>query len=54
MNDEARELITELGSIAAKLLGYRDNWIFVGGKGIGGLVQSRFEKVPTNTPQTLS
>ncbi|XP_077400375.1 protein FAM3C isoform X4 [Vanacampus margaritifer] len=34
LNDEARKLIADLGSTAIKNLGFRDNWIFVGGKGI--------------------
>lgn len=34
LNDEARNLIAELGSSSIKILGFRDNWVFVGGKGI--------------------
>lgn len=34
LNDEARKLIAELGSTIITQLGFRDNWIFVGGKGI--------------------
>ncbi|XP_068163532.1 protein FAM3C [Antennarius striatus] len=34
LTDEARNLIAELGSTAITTLGFRDNWIFVGGKGI--------------------
>nr|XP_049616609.1 protein FAM3C isoform X3 [Syngnathus scovelli] len=34
LNDEARKLIADLGSSAINNVGFRDNWIFVGGKGI--------------------
>ncbi|XP_061523912.1 protein FAM3C isoform X5 [Phycodurus eques] len=34
LNDEARKMIADLGSSAINNLGFRDNWIFVGGKGI--------------------
>uniref|UniRef100_A0A672QYY8 Family with sequence similarity 3 member C n=1 Tax=Sinocyclocheilus grahami TaxID=75366 RepID=A0A672QYY8_SINGR len=34
LNDEARNLIAELGSSSISILGFRDNWVFVGGKGI--------------------
>lgn len=43
LNDEARKLIAELGSSAVGNLGFRDNWIFVGGKGIK--TKSPFEQV---------
>ncbi|XP_013882241.1 protein FAM3C [Austrofundulus limnaeus] len=42
LNDEARQLISELGSSAIKTLGFRDNWLFVGGKGVS--VKNSFEK----------
>lgn len=42
LNEEARGLITELGSSSVKSLGFRDNWVFVGGK--GATVKSTFEK----------
>ncbi|KAM4619009.1 protein FAM3C-like isoform 2-T3 [Polymixia lowei] len=42
LNDDARKLIGELGSSAIKSVGYRDNWVFVGGKGVGE--KSTFEK----------
>ncbi|KAK0132875.1 Protein FAM3C [Merluccius polli] len=42
LTDEARKLIAELGSTAIKSLGYRDNWVFVGGK--GDVMKSTFEK----------
>lgn len=34
LNDEARKLIADLGSTIINQLAFRDNWIFVGGKGI--------------------
>uniref|UniRef100_A0A8C6BLQ3 ILEI/PANDER domain-containing protein n=1 Tax=Monodon monoceros TaxID=40151 RepID=A0A8C6BLQ3_MONMO len=34
LNDEARQLIAELGSTSTTHLGFRDNWVFCGGKGI--------------------
>nr|XP_040030479.1 LOW QUALITY PROTEIN: protein FAM3C [Gasterosteus aculeatus aculeatus] len=34
LNDEAKKLIADLGSTAINNLGFRDNWVFVGGKGI--------------------
>ncbi|KAK1804388.1 hypothetical protein P4O66_020402 [Electrophorus voltai] len=34
LNDEARTLITELGSSYISVLEFRNNWLFVGGKGI--------------------
>lgn len=34
LNEEARKLISELGSSVVNTLKFRDNWIFVGGKGI--------------------
>ena len=43
LNDEARKLIADLGSTAISNLGFRDNWIFVGGKGIK--TKSPFEQV---------
>lgn len=64
LNEDARKLIAELGSSSVKSLGFRDNWVFVGGKGAS--VQNNFEKVTTimywriyiymnffNTTQTL-
>ncbi|PWA29930.1 hypothetical protein CCH79_00019642 [Gambusia affinis] len=42
LNEEARTLISELGSSSIHSLGYRDNWVFVGGKGMTG--KSNFEK----------
>ncbi|XP_054480436.1 protein FAM3C isoform X1 [Anoplopoma fimbria] len=34
LNDEAKKLIADLGSSVISTLGFRDNWVFVGGKGI--------------------
>ncbi|XP_035772503.1 uncharacterized protein LOC102784057 [Neolamprologus brichardi] len=42
LNDELKNLIAELGSSRIHSLGYRDNWVFVGGKGVTG--KSSFEK----------
>ena len=44
LNDESRKLISRLGSAMIQSLGFRDNWVFVGGK--GAAVTSHFEKVP--------
>uniref|UniRef100_A0A3B4AUG2 ILEI/PANDER domain-containing protein n=1 Tax=Periophthalmus magnuspinnatus TaxID=409849 RepID=A0A3B4AUG2_9GOBI len=49
LNDEARELILNLGSSFVKSLGFRDNWIFVGGK--GAEVNKTFEKHMKHDPQ---
>ncbi|MGH0128623.1 UNVERIFIED_CONTAM: hypothetical protein FKN15_058452 [Acipenser sinensis] len=46
LNDEARKLLGELGSTSIATLGFRDNWIFVGGKGIK--TKSPFEQVNDN------
>lgn len=43
LTDEARKLIAELGSSKVQALGFRDNWVFVGGK--GAAMDSGFEKV---------
>ncbi len=43
LNDEARNLIADLGSTSISILGFRDNWVFVGGKGIK--TKSPFEQV---------
>ncbi|XP_034390369.1 protein FAM3C-like isoform X2 [Cyclopterus lumpus] len=45
LTQEARQLIAELGSSAVKSLGFRDNWVFVGGKGASA---SSFEKLLKN------
>ncbi|KAF6725010.1 Protein FAM3C [Oryzias melastigma] len=50
LNDEARKLIAELGSSAVGNLGFRDNWIFVGGKGIK--TKSPFEQHIKNKAET--
>lgn len=43
LNDEARQLISDLGSSIISTLGFRDSWIFVGGKGIK--TKTPFEQV---------
>ncbi|XP_044041705.1 protein FAM3C isoform X2 [Siniperca chuatsi] len=50
LNDEARKLIADLGSSAISNLGFRDNWIFVGGKGIK--TKSPFEQHIKNSADT--
>lgn len=50
LNDEARKLIADLGSSAVSNLGFRDNWIFVGGKGIK--TKSPFEQHIKNSAET--
>ncbi|XP_008277092.1 protein FAM3C [Stegastes partitus] len=50
LNDEARKLVADLGSSAVSNLGFRDNWIFVGGKGIK--TKSPFEQHIKNSAET--
>ncbi|CAN9508159.1 unnamed protein product [Ophioblennius macclurei] len=50
LNDEARKLIADLGSTAIGNLKFRDNWIFVGGKGIK--TKSPFEQHIKNSADT--
>ncbi|XP_054656880.1 protein FAM3C isoform X2 [Dunckerocampus dactyliophorus] len=50
LNEEARKLIADLGSTAITNLGFRDNWIFVGGKGIK--TKSPFEQHIKNSADT--
>ncbi|KAM8973095.1 protein FAM3C [Pelodytes ibericus] len=50
LNDEARKLISELGSTSINALGFRDNWVFVGGKGIK--TKSPFEQHIKNNKDT--
>lgn len=50
LNDEARKLIADLGSSVVNNLGFRDNWIFVGGKGIK--TKSPFEQHIKNSADT--
>ncbi|XP_051961305.1 protein FAM3A-like [Xyrauchen texanus] len=47
LNDEARQLFEELGSTAAKELGFRDSWVFIGAKGIEN--KSPFEQRMQNS-----
>ncbi|KAG8577500.1 hypothetical protein GDO81_010202 [Engystomops pustulosus] len=49
LNDEARKLISELGSTVINSLSFRDNWVFVGGTGIK--TKSPFEQVRDNWQQ---
>lgn len=50
LTDEARKLISELGSKNVQSLAFRDNWLFVGGKGV--TVTGDFEKVTATTSWT--
>ncbi|XP_055045728.1 protein FAM3C [Misgurnus anguillicaudatus] len=50
LNDEARSMIADLGSSIISILGFRDNWIFVGGKGIK--TKSPFEQHLKNNADT--
>ncbi|XP_062339535.1 protein FAM3C isoform X2 [Osmerus eperlanus] len=50
LNDEAKALISELGSTSINILGFRDNWIFVGGKGIK--TKSPFEQYIKNSAES--
>ncbi|XP_051248433.1 protein FAM3C [Dicentrarchus labrax] len=50
LNDEARKLIADLGSSAISNVGFRDNWVFVGGKGIK--TKSPFEQHIKNNADT--
>ncbi|XP_064417612.1 protein FAM3C isoform X2 [Latimeria chalumnae] len=50
LNPEARKLISELGSTQITNLNFRDNWIFVGGKGIK--TKSPFEQHIKNSKET--
>lgn len=50
LTDEARKLISDLGSKNVKSLAFRDNWLFVGGKGV--TVKGDFEKVTATTSWT--
>ncbi|XP_055365351.1 protein FAM3C isoform X2 [Betta splendens] len=50
LNDEARKLISDLGSTSVRSLGFRDSWVFVGGK--GATVKNNFEKYMKNDKGT--
>ncbi|NXL23126.1 FAM3C protein, partial [Setophaga kirtlandii] len=50
LNEEARRLIAELGSTSITNLGFRDNWVFCGGKGIK--TKSPFEQHIKNNKDT--
>ncbi|XP_043565022.1 protein FAM3C [Chiloscyllium plagiosum] len=50
LNDEARKLVSDLGSSSISNLAFRDNWIFVGAKGIQS--KSPFEQIIKNNKNT--
>uniref|UniRef100_A0A4W3IFK0 FAM3 metabolism regulating signaling molecule C n=1 Tax=Callorhinchus milii TaxID=7868 RepID=A0A4W3IFK0_CALMI len=50
LTDESRKLVSDLGSTAILSLGFRDNWIFVGAKGIKS--KSPFEQHIKNNKDT--
>ncbi|KAL8212787.1 UNVERIFIED_CONTAM: Protein fam3d [Gekko kuhli] len=50
LNDKAREMLAELGSNYAAKLGFRDSWVFLGGKGLKG--KSPFEQYLKNNQDT--
>ncbi|KAJ8269175.1 hypothetical protein COCON_G00117820 [Conger conger] len=50
LNPEAKKMISDLGSSSISTLGFRDNWIFVGGKGIKA--KSPFEQHIKNNAET--
>ncbi|XP_061864099.1 protein FAM3D [Colius striatus] len=50
MNDKVRALFTELGSSHVSKLGFRDNWVFVGAKGLKK--KSPFEEHIKNNKDT--
>uniref|UniRef100_A0A8B9SGT8 FAM3 metabolism regulating signaling molecule D n=1 Tax=Anas platyrhynchos TaxID=8839 RepID=A0A8B9SGT8_ANAPL len=50
MNGKTRKLFSELGSSYVKHLGFRDNWVFLGAKGLQG--KSPFEEHIKNDQKT--
>lgn len=52
MNDKVRAYFTELGSSHVRNLGFRDNWVFLGAKGL--MNKSPFEKVHGPSPAMSS
>ncbi|XP_008303593.1 protein FAM3C-like [Stegastes partitus] len=50
LNEEARTLFAELGSSSIHSLGFRDNWVFIGGK--GDTMKSKYEKYMKNDAAT--
>ncbi|XP_071406451.1 protein FAM3D isoform X2 [Pithys albifrons albifrons] len=50
MNDKVRAFFTELGSSHVSELGFRDNWVFLGAKGL--MNKSPFEKHIKNDKET--
>ncbi|XP_069874919.1 protein FAM3D isoform X6 [Dipodomys merriami] len=50
MNDEIRKLFSNLGSVYAKHLGFRDSWVFLGARDLKN--KSPFEQFLKNSPGT--
>ncbi|XP_012816355.1 protein FAM3D isoform X2 [Xenopus tropicalis] len=50
LNDEARAVFASFGSSYSKKIGFRDSWLFVGGKGIS--TKSPFEQHIKNNKET--
>ncbi|XP_053326092.1 protein FAM3D [Spea bombifrons] len=50
LDDKAREIFTQLGSNYAKKVGFRDSWVFIGGKGLKN--KSPFEQHIKNDKET--
>ncbi|XP_075430917.1 protein FAM3D isoform X2 [Ascaphus truei] len=50
LNDQAREIFTSWGSSYAKKVGFRDTWLFIGGKGLKA--KSPFEQHRKNDKET--
>uniref|UniRef100_A0A670XUI8 FAM3 metabolism regulating signaling molecule D n=1 Tax=Pseudonaja textilis TaxID=8673 RepID=A0A670XUI8_PSETE len=50
LNDEARKLFSDLGSKYASQVGFRDNWIFLGGSGLKS--KTPFEQHLKNNKET--
>ncbi|XP_034264676.1 protein FAM3D [Pantherophis guttatus] len=50
LNDEARKIFSDLGSKYASQIGFRDNWIFLGGSGLKN--KSPFEQHLENNKET--
>lgn len=50
LNDEIRQLFSNLGSAYTKQLGFRDSWVFLGAKDLKG--KSPFEQFLKNNPDT--
>ncbi|KAG8523846.1 Protein FAM3D [Galemys pyrenaicus] len=50
MNDELRQLFSDLGSTYAKQLGFRDSWVFVGSRDLRS--KSPYEEYLKNNPES--